>query len=170
MTARRRSRAKAGEGDFGWRDGGAAGTVPCVQLSPRSLAVFCAALGLTGCTDSPPAAPTLQLPFASSAASPVLFNGVEGVQVGTTGHFAFGLLNAGTEDLVIQDAGYTGDPAMALGSLVQPLPSTLAFNGEFVIPLTCTPTAENSYDGSVSILSNAVNGQLTVVYLSCVGV
>jgi hypothetical protein len=128
------------------------------------------ALGLGGCTDSPPAAPTLQLPFSSSVTSPVLFNGVEGVEAGTTGRFAFGVLNAGTEDLVISDAGYIGDPAMALAPLAQPIPSTLAFNDEFVIPLTCNPTAEISYNGSVSILSNAVNGPVTVVYLSCIGV
>jgi hypothetical protein len=99
----------------------------------------------------------------------VLFNGVEGVAVGTTGFFAFGVLNAGNEDLVIQDAGYSGDPAMALGAFAEPLPATLAFNGEFVVALTCAPTAEVAYNGSVTILSNAVNGQMTVVYLSCVG-
>jgi hypothetical protein len=143
--------------------------VPRVQLSARSLAVLCA-LGLTGCTDAPPDSPTLQLPFTSSAASPVLFNGVEGVEAGTIGHFAFGMLNAGNQALVIQDAGYSGDPAMALTAFAEPLPATLAFNDEFVIALSCAPTAEVAYNGSVSILSNAVNGQATVVYLSCIGV
>ncbi len=98
------------------------------------------------------------------------FNSVEGVPVGTTGYYAFGLLNAGTNDLIIQQVNYSGDPAMALQAATQPLPATLAFNGELVIGLTCTPPAESSYDGSVSILSNAANTPSAVVYLSCEGV
>jgi hypothetical protein len=128
-------------------------------------------LGVTGCgTDSPPDAPTLQLPFTSSATSPVLFNGDEGVPVGTTGYFAFGLLNAGTNDLVVQEVTYSGDPAMALQVLTEALPATLAFNGEFVIGLTCTPPGQATTDGSVSIVSNAANTPMAVVYLSCEGV
>jgi hypothetical protein len=78
----------------------------------------------------------------------VLFNSVEGVQVGTIGYFAFGLLNAGTNSLLVQEVSYSGDPAMALQALTQPLPTTLAFNGEFVIGLTCLPPAEDAYDGT----------------------
>lgn len=143
--------------------------MPGVRRGARTLAALCA-LSLAGCgTDAPPAAPTLQLPFTSSAASPVLFNGVEGVLVGTTGSYAFGMLNAGTDDLVVQNVAYTGDPAMALQGLVHPLPVTLSFNGELVVPLVCTPPAEDSYAGTVSIVSNAVNTPTAVVYLSCVG-
>jgi hypothetical protein len=100
----------------------------------------------------------------------VLFNGVEGVPVGTTGYYAFGLLNAGTNDLIVQQVTYSGDPAMALQALTLPLPATLAFNGELVIGLTCTPPADAGYNGSVSILSNAANTPTAVVYLSCDGV
>jgi hypothetical protein len=144
--------------------------VPRVRRGAQTLAAWCA-LSLAGCgTDSPPAAPTLQLPFASSAASPVLFNSVEGVLVGTTGYYAFGLLNAGTSDLVVQNITYAGNAAMALQGLVQPLPVTLSFNGELVVPLVCTPPAEDSYAGTVTIVSNAANTPTAVVYLSCVGV
>jgi len=143
--------------------------VPGVRLGARILAVLCS-VAVPGCgTDSPPAAPTLQLPFESSADSPVLFNGVEGVAVGTVGYFAFGVLNSGTENLVIQTVSYTGDPAMAAQPLAQPLPATLSFNGELVIGLQCTPPAASSYDGSVTITSNAVNSPTAVVYLSCEG-
>ena len=128
-------------------------------------------LSVAGCgTDSPPDAPTLQLPFTSSATSPVLFNGVEGVPVGTTGYYAFGLLNAGTNDLVVQQVTYSGDTAMALQALTVALPATLAFNGELVIGLTCTPPGQTTSDGSVSIVSNAANTPMAVVYLSCEGV
>ena len=98
------------------------------------------------------------------------FNGAEGVPVGTTGYFAFGLLNAGTNNLIVQQPTYSGDPAMALQPPTQALPATLAFNGELVIGLTCTPPTEGSFDGSVSILSNAANTPSAVVYLSCAGV
>ena len=128
-------------------------------------------LGLAGClADSPPNSPTLQLPFTSSASSPVAFNGVDGVEVGTTGYFSFGVLNAGNQPLLLQDAGYSGDPAMTLELVIDAFPTTLAFNDEFVIALSCTPLAQDTYDGTVSILSNAVNGPTTVVYLSCTGV
>lgn len=99
----------------------------------------------------------------------MLFNNVDGVAVGTTGSFAFGALNAGTQSLIIQDVAYTGDPAMSLQPLAQRPPATLSFNDEFVIGLYCTPLAETSYAGSVSIVSNAVNTDNAVVYLSCVG-
>jgi hypothetical protein len=141
-----------------------------VHLAARALSVlFC--LGLSACgTDSPPDAPTLQLPFASSSTdSPILFNSVEGVAVGTTGQYAFGLLNAGTANLVVQEVTYAGDAAMSLLPFAQPLPATLPFNGEFVIALQCTPPAEDSYPGAVSIISNAVNYPSAVVYLACVG-
>jgi hypothetical protein len=141
-----------------------------VQLRASGLTLVCV-LGLAGCgTDSPPDSPTLQLPFTSSAASPVLFNGTQGVEVGTTGYFAFGVSNAGNQALTLQDAGYAGDPAMALAVLTEALPATLAFNDEFVVDLTCTPPAQETYAGTVTILSNAVNGPTTVVYLSCTGV
>jgi hypothetical protein len=141
-----------------------------VRLGARTLALLCA-LSLAGCgTDSPPAAPTLQLPFTSSATSPVLFNSVEGVQVGTTGYYAFGMLNSGTADLVIQGVAYAGNAAMALQALQNPLPVTLPFNGELVVPLLCTPPAQEAYDGAVTVASNAANTPTATVYLSCVGV
>jgi hypothetical protein len=141
-----------------------------VPFRGRHLAL-CLAFGLWGCgADSPPNAPTLQLPFTSSAASPVLFNDVQGVPVGAPGYYAFGVLNAGTQSLTVQSVTYAGDPAMALQPLPQPLPATLAFNGEFIIPLVCTPPAAQSYAGTVSIISDAVNTPLAQVYLSCVGV
>jgi hypothetical protein len=99
----------------------------------------------------------------------VLFNSVQGVTVGTTGSFGFGALNAGTQDLIIQNVAYSGDPAMSLQPFAQPFPATLSFNNEFVIGLSCTPPAEASYAGSVSIVSNAVNAPNAVVYMSCVG-
>jgi hypothetical protein len=99
-----------------------------------------------------------------------LFNGTEGVPVATTGYYAFGLLNAGTENLVIQQVFYTGDPAMALQALTLPLPATLDFNGELVIGLTCAPPAQDNYDGSVTIVSNAANTPNAIVYLTCAGV
>lgn len=99
----------------------------------------------------------------------MLFNSVDGVAFGTTGSFAFGALNAGTQNLIIQNVSYSGDPAMSLQPFAQPFPATLAFNSEFVIGLFCTPPTEKSYTGSVSILSNAVNTPNAVVYLSCVG-
>lgn len=99
----------------------------------------------------------------------MLFNSVDGVAVGTTGSFAFGALNAGTQNLIIQNVTYSGDPAMSRQPLAQPIPATLSFNSEFVIGLSCTPPAEESYAGSVSIVSNAVNTPNAVVYLSCVG-
>lgn len=144
--------------------------MPRVLRGARTLAALCA-LSLAGCgTDSPAAAPTLQLPFTSSATSPVLFNSVEGVQVGATGYFAFGLLNAGTDDLIVAEVTYAGNGAMALQAFAQPLPATLPFNGELVVDLVCTPPAEDTYDGTVSIVSNAVNTPTAMVYLSCVGV
>ena len=115
-------------------------------------------LGVAGCgTDSPPDAPTLQLPFTSSATSPVLFNGVQGVPVGTTGYFAFGLMNAGTNDLVVQEVTYSGDPAMALQALTVALPATLAFNGELGHRVDLHAAGPGNYDGLVSIVSNAAN-------------
>jgi hypothetical protein len=95
---------------------------------------------------------------------------MQGVQVGTTGYFAFGMLNAGTQDLTIQDVTYSGDAAMGLQAFQESLPATLAFNAEYVVELVCTPPAQESYDGSVTIASNAVNTPTAVVYLSCVGV
>jgi hypothetical protein len=140
-----------------------------VHFRRRHLAL-CLVLGLYGCgADSPPDAPTLQLPFASSAAEPVLFNDAQGVPAGTQGFYAFGLLNAGTQSLTVQSVTYTGDPAMALQPFPQPLPATLAFNEEFVIPLACSPPAAQSYAGTVSIVSNAANTPLALVYVSCVG-
>lgn len=127
-------------------------------------------LGLAGCgTASPPDAPTLQLPFTSSASAPVLFNDVQGVQVGTTGSFAFGLLNGGTQNLIVQSVTYAGNLAMSLQPFAQPLPASLSFNGEFVIALQCTPLAAEDYPGSVTILSNATNSSSAVVYLTCQG-
>jgi hypothetical protein len=140
-----------------------------VKTGARTLAVLCW-LSLVGCgTDSPPDAPTLQLPFTSSPQAPVLFNSVQGVEVGTTGNFAFGVLNAGTANLIIQEVSYAGDPAMMLLPFAQPLPVTLAFNSEFVVALQCTPAAAASYSGAVSITSNASNSPDAVVYLACVG-
>gem|GEM_PF-4506135 len=140
-----------------------------MHLRGRHLAV-CLLFALCGCgADSPPDAPTLRLPFTSSAASPVLFNDVQGVPVGTAGYYAFGVLNAGTQSLTVQSVTYAGDAAMALQPFSQPLPVTLAFNGEFIIPLICTPPAAQSYAGTVSIVSNAVNTPVAQVYLSCVG-
>ncbi|MGO8971440.1 MAG: hypothetical protein ACLQDQ_17935 [Myxococcaceae bacterium] len=125
---------------------------------------------LAGCgASSPPDAPTLQLPFTSSATSPVLFNDEQGVLVGTTGSFGFGLLNAGTQTLTVQAVTYAGDPAMALQPYTQPLPASLAFNQEFVVPLSCTPPDAGNYAGAVTIDSNAANSPVAVVYLSCVG-
>lgn len=140
-----------------------------VRLFTRALAVL-SCLGLGGCAaEAPPSDPTLQLPFTSSAASPVLFNNVQGVVVGTTGGFAFGALNAGTQSLVVQTVTYDGDPAMTLEPFVPPLPVTLAFNDELIVTLSCTPPAEASYAGAVTVQSNAVNTPQAVVYLSCVG-
>jgi hypothetical protein len=140
-----------------------------VQSAVRAFALA-SVLNLAACgTDSPPAAPTLQLPFTSSASSPVLFNNLQGVAVGTTGYFAFGALNAGTQPLIIEGVSYSGDPVMSPQPFAQPFPVTLAFNDEFVVTLSCTPPAQQSYAGSVSIMSNAVNAPTAVVYLSCVG-
>ncbi len=127
-------------------------------------------LGLAGCgATSPPDAPTLQLPFTSSATSPVLFNEEQGVVVGTTGYFAFGVLNGGTQTLTVQEVSYAGDPAMSLQPYAQPLPASLSFNQEFIVPLICTPPAADTYAGAVTILSNAANSPTAVVYLNCVG-
>jgi hypothetical protein len=151
----------AGEGP------GTAGTVRRVK---RALAVVCW-LTLAGCgTDAPPAVPTLQLPFSSTADSPVLFNNIQGVIVGTTEGFAFGALNAGTQSLVVQSVSYAGDPAMALLPADPPLPETLAFNDEMIVQLSCTPPEEAAYAGTVFIVSNADNVPDATVYLSCVGV
>jgi uncharacterized membrane protein len=140
-----------------------------VPFSTRALALL-SCLGLVGCgTDAPPSAPTLQLPFTSSAASPVLFNNVQGVVVGTTGGFAFGALNAGTQSLVVQTVTYDGDEAMSLEPFVPPLPVTLTFNDELIVTLSCTPPTEAAYAGTVTVQSNAVNAPQAVVYLSCVG-
>lgn len=144
--------------------------MPRVLRVARSVAVLCVLCAAACGTDSPPAAPTLQLPFTSSAASPVLFNGTQGVPVATTGYFAFGLLNAGTNNLVVQQVSYSGDPAMALQALTLALPATLDFNGELVIGLTCTPPGQDNYDGLVSIVSNAANTPDAGVYLTCEGV
>lgn len=114
--------------------------------------------------------PTLQLPFTSTVDSPVLFNATQGVVVGTTGGFAFGALNAGTDSLVVQTVSYVGDPAMALLPADPALPETLAFNDEMIVQLTCTPPAEAAYAGTVFIDSNASNIPYATVYLSCVGV
>ena len=131
-----------------------------------ALALF----GLAGCgAASPPSTPTLQLPFNSSASAPVPFNGAQGVLVGSTGYFAFGLLNGGTASLTVQSVTYAGDPAMALQPFSESLPATLSFNQEFVVPLTCTPSAADSYAGNVTITSNAANTPVAVVYLDCVG-
>jgi hypothetical protein len=88
--------------------------------------------------------------------------------VGSTGEFAFGVLNAGTQNLTVEDVNYSGDPAMSL-QLVQMPPATLGFNQEFLVPLICTPPAADSYAGNVTITSNAANTPVAVVYLSCVG-
>jgi len=137
-----------------------------VPVRALTLVLF----GLAGCgATSPPDAPTLQLPFTSSPTSPVLFNEEQGVLVGTTGAFAFGLLNAGTQTLTVQGVSYDGDPAMSLQPYTQPLPASLSFNQEFVVPLSCTPPAADAYAGAVTIVSNAANSPVAVVYLSCVG-
>ena len=155
---------------FGLAGREGAATVQRVPFGVRRLTLLCA-LSFVGCgTDSPPDAPTLQLPFSSSVSSPVLFNGAQGVELGTTGNFGFGVLNAGNQALIIQSVSYTGDSAMSLQPPTQPLPVTLSFNGELVIALVCTPPATDSYAGSVSIVSNAANAPNAVVYLSCVGV
>jgi hypothetical protein len=141
-----------------------------VKFGARTLVVPLCWLSLAGCgTDSPPAAPTLQLPFTSSASAPVLFNNVQGVLVGTTGNFAFGVLNGGTQDLVIQSVSYAGNVVMALQPFAQPVPASLAFNEEFVIALQCTPPAVEDYPGTVTILSNDANSPSVAVYLSCQG-
>lgn len=140
-----------------------------MNLGARGLAVFW--LAVAGCgTDAPPAVPTLQLPFTSSAASPVLFNNVEGVSIGTTGSFGFGALNAGTQSLTVQDVTYNGDLEMELQPFAAPLPATLSFDDEFIIGLTCTPLTQEGYTGVVSIISNASNTPDAVVYLICTGV
>jgi hypothetical protein len=141
-----------------------------VNLCARGLAAI-SWLAVAGCgTDAPPATPTLQLPFTSSSASPVLFNNVEGVPVGTTGSFGFGALNGGTQSLILQEVSYDGDPEMALQPFASPLPATLAFDDEFIIGLTCTPLALQGYTGVVSLASNASNNPNAVVYLICTGV
>ncbi len=145
-----------------------AGTFLGVQL--RAQAFVLVLLSLAGCgAASPPDAPTLQLPFTSSPEAPVFFNEAQGVTVGTTGYFAFGALNAGTESLAVQTVVYGGDPAMALEAFAQPLPASLSFNQEFLVPLVCTPPALANYAGTVTITSNAVNSPVAVVYLTCVG-
>jgi hypothetical protein len=127
-------------------------------------------LCLLGCgAGAPPQAPTLQLPFTSTAAAPVPFNGTDGVVLGTTGNWGFGALNGGTASLTVQSVTYSGDAAMALGALSEALPATLPFNGEVVISLSCTPPAAEAYLGTVSIISNAANTPNAVVYLSCLG-
>ncbi len=108
-----------------------AGTFRGVLL--RAQAFLLALLSLAGCgAASPPNAPTLQLPFTSSPEAPVFFNQAQGVIVGTTGYFAFGALNAGTESLAVQTVTYAGDPAMALEAFDQSLPAMLSFNQEFL--------------------------------------
>ena len=145
-----------------------AGTLLGVQLRARAFALVL--LGLAGCgAASPPDAPTLQLPFTSSPEAPVLFNGAQGVIVGTTGSFGFGALNAGTQSLTLQTVIYAGDPAMSLQPFAQAPPATLSFNQEFLVPLACAPPALASYPGTVTVTSNAVNTPVAVVYITCVG-
>lgn len=137
--------------------------------APILAAIGCLALAACG-TDTPPSVPTLQLPFSSSAASPVLFNNVEGVPVGTTGGYGFGVLNGGTQSLLLQTVTYAGDSAMSLQPFAQPLPATLPFNDEFIVGMACKPAAQKAYLGVVSISSNATNTSTAAVYLSCTGV
>jgi hypothetical protein len=143
--------------------------VRTVQLGARAVAVLFG-FALTGCgADAPVASPILQLPFSSSSANPVLFNSVQGVQVGTVGQFAFGALSSGTVDLVVQSVSYIGDASMTLLPPAVPLPATLSFNQELIVSLSCTPAAVQPYAGNVTIVSNAVNDSSAVVFLNCVG-
>jgi len=143
--------------------------VPRVQMGARALAVLCW-LYLVGCgTDSPPEAPTLQLPFTSNVDSRVLVNNIQGVSVGTSVGFAFGALNAGNQSLVVQTVTYVGDTEMVLQAFGPPPVATLSFNDELIIGLTCTPPAVATYAGTVFIVSNAVNTPDATVFLSCVG-
>ena len=122
------------------------------------LSTLCAA-ALAGCgTDSPPSLPTAKLPFVTSATSPVMFNDIQGVLVGTSGYLTFGLSNIGSQTLTVQTVTSTASGAITLQpGTDKPLPAAIAYNDELLIGLTCVPTSATTYTGQVQITSNASN-------------
>lgn len=81
--------------------------------------------------------------------------------------------------MVVSDVTYTGDSAITLtpgiGLSTMPdtpvtLPLSVPFDAALVVALTCTPTTEKTYNGTVDIKSNASNLPDISIVLQCVGV
>jgi len=142
-------------------------------MNMRAL-FLCTTVGLAvaGCgsgTDVP-SSPTLQLPFVTSQTNPVQFNDVQGVLVGTSGFLTFGASNIGSQAMTITTVTYSGPSAITLQpGTDKPLPATISYNDELLIGLTCTPTAQQTYAGTVEIKSNASNTPDATIYVSCTG-
>jgi hypothetical protein len=142
------------------------------------VAVGC---GGGGGSDSTPSVPTAMPSIAGTTTTPFPFNpGTPGVTVGTEGFVSFTVENIGSPNLVVSSVSYSGDSAIALkpgislstdppGMLATP-PVTVPFDVSLVVGLTCTPAADQTYNGTVEVKSNAANLPDISIVLQCVGV
>jgi hypothetical protein len=141
------------------------------------------AVGLAGCGGSDtttPTAPTAVPNIAGTTTTPFPFNpGTPGVTVGTSGYVSITVQNTGSQPMVVSNVSYTGDSGITLQPGVSvsttpdtpaTLPASVAFDAYLVVGLTCTPTTEKTYNGTVDIKSNASNLPDISIVLQCVGV
>jgi hypothetical protein len=143
-----------------------------------SLSALAVAVGCSSAAGSVPSLPTAQPSIDGTQGTPALFyntNGGGDVPFGEEGFLSFTVQNVGSQDLKVSSVGYTGDTAITFNPGVSPaVPATIPYDMYLSVELTCTPVVSNSevittYNGTVTILSNASNLPTITEYVQCVG-
>ncbi|MFN0062926.1 MAG: hypothetical protein ACKVPX_10470 [Myxococcaceae bacterium] len=115
------------------------------------MLVLTATLALTACEETPPEEPTLLIDRTSLGFGQE-FN--SGTFIGTTGFATLLLKNEGVQDLVISNVSLSAPNTF---SFQGPSTTTIELNQSAFIEVRFVPTAVRRDEGTLNIVSNAVN-------------